>query len=139
MYRLTAALLLVAATSVAASAQMPIPSYWENDRGSVINIYTNISIALRCSGCFAGYFWNRDAGFKCQTSPTNPKPYDVTGRSGGGPVTFKVVWNNGIEDCHSTTVWKGYVDFDNIMTTRWVLTGPGIKPITGTDVFYPRQ
>ena len=49
---------------------------------------------------------------------------------------FAVVWNNGIENCNSKTVWHGHVTGKTIVTT-WVLsTYPGEAPIgKGSDTF----
>src|SRR5215469_12012843 len=119
MYRLIAAVLLFVTATVSASAQsLPIPSYWQNQRGSELNV---IPAVTPCLGCFGGFYWNHAAGFQCQASPANPKPYTVTGYTRGPYLRFKVIWDNGIQNCHSTTLWQGYVQGDT-MRTSWLLT-----------------
>ena len=131
MYRLFAALLLFATATASASAQSPpIPSFWKNQRGSEMSI----NIANPAPGSFGGFFWNHAQNFQCQASPTNPKPYTVVGQTHRSYVTFTVVWDNEIQNCHSTTVWRGHVNGQTLITV-WRLTGPGIPPITGTDIF----
>jgi hypothetical protein len=131
MYRLFAALLLFATATASASAQSPlIPSFWKNQRGSEMSI----NIANPAPGSFGGFFWNHAQNFQCQASPTNPKPYTVAGQTHRVYVTFTVVWDNGIQNCHSTTVWRGHVSGQTLVTV-WRLTGPGIPPMTGTDIF----
>jgi hypothetical protein len=129
MYRFVTALLLFIAATVGASAQsLPVPSFWMNQRGSYMNLYT-----MDPQGNFTGVYMNNAEGFKCRYSPSNP-PYKVTGQAHGANVTFTVVWNNGVQDCNSTTVWRGHV-IGQTMPTSWVLYGPGIQPQYGSDVF----
>jgi hypothetical protein len=92
MKRLVTALVLVVAASVSAFAQgLPVPSGWQNQRGSDMKLYS-----ITPTGDFTGIYFNRAAGFGCQYGPNNPVPYDVRGHASGAAVTFKVVWNNGI-------------------------------------------
>jgi len=129
MKRVVTALIFVVATSVSAFAQsLPVPSYWLNQRGSEMKLYT-----ITPTGDFTGLYWNHAAGFKCQNTPINP-PYTVTGHASGTSVTFAVVWNNGVQNCNSKTVWRGQLN-GKTLSTKWILTGNGMPPITGTDIF----
>jgi len=120
----------VVATSASAFAQsLPVPSGWQNQRGSDMKLYSTTPL-----GDSTGVYFNRAAGFSCQYGPTNPVPYNVTGHANGTSVGFTVIWNNGIVNCNSKTVWKGTLTGRTLKTT-WVLTGPGIQPIYGTDIF----
>jgi len=132
MARFIVALLVFTGASVSAFAQsLPVPSYWLNQRGSELKVYPTTPPS---PGSFDGVYLNHAAGFKCQASPTNP-PYHVTGRIHGTHVTFKVIWNNGVEDCKSTTLWRGRV-IGRTMTTHWILFGPAISPpLRGVDIF----
>ena len=113
--------------TVAASAQaLPVPSYWKNQRGSEMKIYS-----IDADGNFRGVYINHAVGYRCQNSP-----YDVVGRASGSRVVFKVVWKNWIEDCKSSTVWRGRVSGATI-ATRWVLTHQS-GVMRGTDVFQRR-
>jgi hypothetical protein len=80
-------------------------------------------------GNFTGTYINHAAGFACQNTP-----YALTGHANGALLTFTVVWNNGIQNCNSKTVWSGRVA-GNTMRTRWTLTGKGIPPMRGADTF----
>jgi avidin family protein len=132
MSRFILALLLFVGASASAFAQsVPVPSYWLNQRGSEMKLYPTVPPWL---GSFNGIYMNHAAGFKCQASPTNP-PYQLTGRARGAYVTFKVVWDNGVQNCNSTAVWHGRVVGKTIIT-HWILFGPGIvPPLRGVDVF----
>jgi hypothetical protein len=129
MYRFVIALLLVVAATVGASALVPNPSNWKDPSGSFMTINS-----VPCTGCFGGVFANHVAGFKCENTLINPTPYTVIGKTTGSKIAFKVVWDNGTVNCHATTVWTGIFNAD-VMKTRWILSGPGIKPIKGTDEF----
>ena len=91
MKRLVTALAFVIATSVSAFAQsFPLPSGWQNQRGSDMDVYP------APNGNFTGNYFNHAAGFQCQNGPMNPVPYKITGHASGNSVIFSVVWNNGI-------------------------------------------
>jgi hypothetical protein len=133
MKRLVTALVFVVATSVSAFAQsFPLPSGWQNQRGSDMDLYPTPT-----KGDFTGNYYNHAAGFKCQNGPLNPVPYKVIGHANGLSVTFSVVWNNGVVNCNSKTVWTAQLS-GRTLTTKWILTGPGIQPIRGTDIFAQR-
>jgi Avidin family len=130
MKRLVTALAFVIATSVSAFAEsFPLPSGWQNQRGSDMDLYP------ASNGNF-NYF-NHAPGFQCQNGPMNPVRYKITGHASGDSVIFSVVWNNGIVNCNSQTVSTGTLQ-GRTLTTRWTLTGPGINPIRGTDIFQQR-
>ena len=129
MYRLVAALFLLTAATVSATAQnLPVPSYWLNHRGSEMKLYN-----IDAQGKFLGVFINHAAGFSCQNTP-----YDLEGRAWRNHVGFGVVWKNWVEDCKSMTVWHGRVSGHTIWT-RWVLYVPRgnnmIPVLHGRDVF----
>ena len=129
MYRLVAALFLLTAATVSATAQsLPVPSYWLNQRGSEMKLYN-----IDAQGKFLGVFINHDAGFSCQNTT-----YDLEGRAWRDRVGFAVVWNNWVKDCKSTTVWHGRVSGHTIWTW-WVLYVPRgnnmIPVFRGSDVF----
>jgi len=132
MFRFILAFLMLAGANVSAFAQsLPVPSYWLNQRGSELKLYPT---SPPSPDNFDGVYLNHATGFKCQASPTNP-PYHVTGHMHGTKVTFKVVWNNGVEDCKSTTIWHGRV-VGRTMKTHWILFGPQISPpLRGVDIF----
>lgn len=91
MKRLVTALAFVIATSVSAFAQgFPLPSGWQNQRGSDMDLYP------ASNGNFTGHYFNHAPGFQCQNGPMNPVPYKITGHASGSSVIFNVVWNNGI-------------------------------------------
>lgn len=91
MKRLVTALAFVIATSVSAFAQgFPLPSGWQNQRGSDMDLYP------APNGNFTGHYFNHAPGFQCQNGPMNPVPYKITGYASGSSVIFNVVWNNGI-------------------------------------------
>ena len=123
-----AQLLLVAATCCATAQSLPVPSYWQNQRGSQMSLYS-----MDAQGHFTGTYVNHAAGFACQNSP-----FAVAGQSNGAVVTFTVIWNNGILNCNSNTVWRGRVT-GNTMRTLWVLRGTNIPPLRGKDIFQRQQ
>jgi hypothetical protein len=132
MKRLVTALAFVVATSASAFAQsFPLPSGWTNQRNSDMDLYPT------SPPNFTGNYFNHAAGFRCQNGPNNPVPYTVNGYANGRSVTFKVVWNNGFVNCNSQTVWTGTLQ-GQTLTTKWTLTGPGIQPMHGTDIFQRR-
>jgi hypothetical protein len=115
MHRLLLAFFILVVTGVAASAaSLPSWSTWENQRHSIMKVHV-----VQSNGTFTGVYINNASGFACQGLPGFP----LTGRTNGNRVIFKVVWNNGIQNCHSTTVWYGF-DQGDLMPTNWILTGP---------------
>ncbi len=111
MYRSVIALLfLVAATLSASAQQLPVPSYWLNQHGSNMKLYS-----MDADGTFKGVFMNHWAGTHCQTTP-----YDLRGRVVGHHVAFAVVWKNWAEDCHSKAFWHGRL-IGATLKTRWLL------------------
>ena len=126
MYRLVTVLFFSFAATVSALAQssLPVPSFWTNQRGSEMKLYS-----MDAQGNLSGVYINHAAGFSCQGTP-----YALTGRAVGSSVSFTVVWSNSTADCHSKTVWHGHVH-GNTIPTRWLLIGVGFPPQNGTDVF----
>jgi hypothetical protein len=129
MYRLMSraviALIVLAAASVSSFAQgMPSWSFWTNQRGSYMKIFN-----VEPSGKFTGLYVNNAPGYPCQGLPG----FALNGRSTGSNVTFTVHWNNGIQNCNSTTTWTGVIN-GRSLPTSWILWGPhGIQ--RGHDLF----
>jgi len=130
MKRLVTALVFVVAVGAFAQS-FPLPSGWQNQRASDMDLYPT------SNGNFTGNYFNHAVGFQCQNGPLNPVPYKITGHASGNSVFFTVVWNNGVVNCNSKTVWLGTQQGRTLKTT-WTLTGPGIQPIHGTDIFAQR-
>ena len=88
--------------------RLPSWSTWKNQRGSIMKVFM-----VQPNGTFSGLYINNTPGFACQGLPGFP----LTGRTSGNKVTFTVVWNNGIQNCNSTTVWYG-IDQGTTMPTK---------------------
>ena len=116
--------LLVAATFAAFAQSLPVPSYWLNQRGSEMKLYS-----IDAQGNFIGVYINHAQGFGCQGTP-----FPLSGRATGANVTFKVVWQNAWQNCHSTTIWGGLVN-GRLLPTEWVLAAPPSPPRFGKDLF----
>lgn len=110
--------LIFAGCAVAAAQEMVTPSYWQNQRGSLLAI-TSVS-----GTSFNGYYINRAAGFGCQNTQ-----YPVVGYASGATVNFVVTWNNSSQNCLSVTAWKGTLNGATI-TSNWQLAAG--QPNTGT-------
>jgi Avidin family len=129
MYRsVTAFLFLLVATVGAFAQSLPVPSYWTNQRGSQMKLYY-----MDAQGNFTGVYINNAQGFGCQGPPGFP----LTGHANGAAVTFTVVWNNGIQNCNSTTIWRGTVS-GRTLPTQWILISPNGQQ-RGTDLFTQQQ
>jgi hypothetical protein len=113
---LLAFFVLLASQTFAAADPLPAPSFWQNQRGSTLQIFS--------AGQVSGIFVNNAAGFQCKGIP-----YPVTGTSTASAVVFTVVF----AQCNSQTTWRGTVR-GNTMPTSWVLTYPGGK-MRGKDLF----
>jgi Avidin family len=107
---------LLASQTLAAADPLPAPSFWQNQRGSTLEIFS--------AGNVSGVFINRASGFQCQNIP-----YPVTGTSTASTVVFTV----NFVQCNSQTTWRGSVRGIK-MFTQWVLTYPGGK-MRGKDRF----
>jgi len=94
-------------------------------RGSDMDLYPAPPPPI---GNFTGNYYNHAAGFQCQNGPNNPVPYKITGRANGLSVTFSVVWNNGVVNCNSKTVWIGTLQ-GRTLTTKWTLYRQGMPPL----------
>lgn len=119
-------LLLSFACVFASNAQadaLPAPSFWKNQRGSELQVWT------ANGGTFQGQFINNAQGFECQGIP-----YPAVGRETVTGLFFVVTFAK----CNSLTRWYGYVRGSQ-MFTRWQLFY--IKPdgtpgtVNGSDVF----
>jgi hypothetical protein len=107
----------------AASAQLPGPSLWTSQHGSLLKI---TSLAR---GTFRGVFTNRNAAIGCVGTP-----YPVSGTNFGVQITFTV----NFVKCGLTVKWQGNVSGLGMSTPWWVLTSAkGVAPPTssGFDFF----
>jgi Avidin family len=87
MKRFVTALVFVVATSVGAFAQnLPLPSKWQNQRNSTMELKLGKSPA---AVNFTGLYCNRAEGFGCQCG-NNVNRYKITGQANGSSVTFTV-------------------------------------------------
>lgn len=119
--RALAMLLALIAAPVLAD-DLPAPSVWENQSGSMLQID-----AIDGEGRFTGRYINGAVGYACQGIE-----YAVEGRVFDPLITFNVVWRAEAETCHSITSWTGTIEGD-VIDTQWSLvrwSDPG--PETGT-------
>ncbi len=84
---------------------LPAPSYWKNERGSELFIWSSDS------GGIQGIFTNHAQGFKCQGIP-----YAASGAVGPNGLYFVVTFAK----CNSLTRWIGKTN-GSVMSTRWKL------------------
>ena len=112
--------------NVATAQVLPSYSIWQNQRGSIMKVFdVNPS-----NGAFNGVYINNAAGFQCRGTP-----YALNGRAiATGALSFKVVWKNSWQDCHSETTWYGRVRGQTI-NTDWVLKNDGGGTLRGSDRF----
>src|SRR5215469_8933862 len=119
--------LLIAIFALAGTAfaqNLPIPSVWENERGSIMKALDGHA----SNGDFHGTYIN-NVGSRCRGTP-----YDLTGQVDGTRVVFTVVWKNSAEDCRSKTVWSGDIAGRTLATT-WILTREDGSVLRGSDTF----
>jgi hypothetical protein len=125
MKRILLALVVLFGSQTLAFAQgMPAPSFWQNQRGSTLEVFSVDGL-----GSFQGQFVNQAAGFQCKGIP-----YPAAGSSKPVSVIFSV----NFVQCYSHTTWYGVIA-GNKIRTNWVLlylppNGPPQK-LQGTDVF----
>jgi Avidin family len=116
--RVLAVLLALIAAPVLAD-DLPAPSVWENQSGSILTIHS-----VDAGGRFTGRYINGAVGYACQGIE-----YAVEGRVFDPLITFNVVWRAEAETCHSITSWTGTIEGDVIDTqwslVRWSEEGPG--------------
>jgi hypothetical protein len=112
--------------NVATAQVLPANSIWQNQRGSIMKVfYVNPS-----TGVFNGIYVNNAVGFQSRGSP-----FDLNGRAiATGALSFKVVWKNSWQDCHSETTWYGRMAGQKIYTD-WVLKKDGGGTLRGSDLF----
>ena len=109
--------------SSASADSLPAPSFWKNQRGSELQIWTVTN------GVIQGMFTNNAQGFECQGIP-----YPVTGRQSANGFFFVVTFAK----CNSLARWRGTVRGSQMFTT-WDLYyikpdgNLGIMP--GADTF----
>ena len=107
--RALAMLLALIAAPVLAD-DLPAPSVWENQSGSMLHIDT-----IDGEGRFTGRYVNGAVGYACQGIE-----YAVEGRVFDPLITFNVVWRAEAETCHSITSWTGTIEGD-VIATEWSL------------------
>lgn len=90
--------------------ELPAPSIWENQSGSVLHID-----AVDAGGHFTGRYVNGASGYACQGLE-----YAVEGRVFDPLITFNVVWRAEAETCHTITSWTGVIEGD-VIDTQWSL------------------
>ena len=104
-------------------------STWVNQSGSTVT-FTGVG----SEGNLEGYYVNRAAGFACQNTQ-----YPMVGWSYESNITFTVMWNNAVENCHSITSWTGYFTAPGFFTTLWQLVSTGTTSpsqiLQGSDTF----
>jgi len=110
MYRVIAALFLLAASAVASSAQGILPSIWRTEQGAILKFLSVDS----ATGNVSGLFINNPSG------PCPAVAYDLTGRVRGSRVIFQTsrTWS----DCRATAVWSGRYVSSTGLATRWIAT-----------------
>ncbi len=125
MSRALAALLLFAATTVAALAQtLPVPSRWSSQNHSYLEFDQMVNSAE-----FTGIYVDHNPRFACANVLKK-----MTGMVHGAKVTFTVEWwLDGAAQCGQTT-WTGHASGTTI-TAHWVHTVKGQPPTSGTDTF----
>jgi Avidin family len=123
MRRLLLAVAAVLSFQSAASAQLPGPSRWTSQHGSILQI-TSLS-----RGAFRGVFTNRNPAIGCVGTP-----YPVTGTNFSVQITFTV----NFVKCGLTVKWQGNVQGLGMSTPWWVLTstkGAAPSASSGFDFF----
>jgi hypothetical protein len=118
MKKLLLALAILFSFQTLAFAQLPGPSIWTNQHGSVLKV-TSLS-----RGTFRGIFINRNPDIGCVGIP-NP----VTGTNFGVQITFTV----NFAKCGAAVKWQGDVSGFG-MSTPWVMRRGGVTT-TGFDFF----
>jgi Avidin family len=127
MKRLLGLLLLVQSLLLSAEAmaqELPAPSYWKNERGSELLIWS-----VNSGAAIQGIFTNHAQGFACQSIP-----YPASGAVGPTGLYFVVTF----AQCNSFTRWVGKINGSQ-MPTSWTLfyVDQKGKPskLKGADVF----
>ncbi|WP_333923329.1 avidin/streptavidin family protein [Bradyrhizobium sp. CCBAU 21362] len=126
MMRLLGLLLLVQSLLFSAEAMaqgLPAPSYWKNERGSELYIWS------ANSGTIQGIFTNHAQGFACQGIP-----YPASGSLSPTGLYFVVTFSQ----CNSFTRWVGKIKGSQIPTS-WTLLYVDKKGklsrLKGADIF----
>jgi avidin family protein len=109
MKKLLLALAVLLSFQTAAFAQLPGPSTWTNQRGSMLKV-TSLS-----RGTVRGVFINKNPDIGCVGIP-----YPVTGTNFGVQITFTV----NFVKCRAVVKWQGNVSGFG-MSTQWVLQRNG--------------
>src|SRR5262249_61653933 len=96
MHRIIAALLLVVASTAAASAQVVLPSVWQSRTGAILKVLYPAPVA----GGFSGGFLSNPS------APCPIVPYNMAGRARGPPIALHTprTWT---QDCRVTPLWHG--------------------------------
>jgi hypothetical protein len=109
MKKLLLALAILLGFQTLAFAQLPGPSTWTNQHGSVLKV-TSLS-----RGTFRGSFINRNPDIGCVGIP-----YPVTGTNFGVQITFTM----NFVKCGAVVKWQGNVSGFG-MSTQWVMRRNG--------------
>ena len=114
MNRIIAALLLVVASTVAASAQVVLPSVWQSQSGALLKVLYPAPVA----GGFSGVFLSNPS------APCPIVPYNMAGRVRGPWIAFQTsrTWT---QDCSVTAVWHGRFVSPTTFVARWTATSVG--------------
>ncbi|RXG97182.1 avidin/streptavidin family protein [Bradyrhizobium vignae] len=126
MKRLLVLLLLVQSLLLSAEAMaqgLPAPSYWKNERGSELFVWS------ANNGAIQGIFTNHAQGFACQGIP-----YPASGSVSPNGLYFVVTF----AQCNSFTRWVGTIKGSQ-MPTSWTLSYVDNKgkpsKLKGADIF----
>jgi len=114
MHRIIAALLLVVASTAAASAQVVLPSVWQSRTGAILKVLYPAPVA----GGFSGVFLSNPS------APCPIVPYNMAGRVRGPWIAFQTsrTWT---QDCSVTAVWHGRFVTPTTFVARWTATSVG--------------
>jgi|TARA_B110000879_G_scaffold50622_1_gene71536 hypothetical protein len=110
------------------TSSVPVPSVWENQSGSSLQIET-----VGTDGLITGTYINRAAGYGCQNVS-----YPVTGWVYGTALSFNTLWEAVSESCNSITAWAGFL-YQGQISALWNLTINGSSSssqiLQGSDTF----
>ena len=113
-------IVLVGLHATALADPLPAPSFWQNNRGSQLQI-----VSVNANGVVRGFFTNYAEGYHCKGIR-----YPAIGRTSPAVTIFTV----NFVKCRSVTTWTGTVQ-GGFMPSAWVLRHNG-QTQTGSDFFY---
>ena len=119
-------LFLCVNVTLAQTSGLTVPSYWQNQRGSILHLN-----GMDAAGHVVGQYTNKAQGYPCQAT------YPLVGWIYDNGITFTVAWVNDTESCNSLTSWTGHYN-NGAITTQWLLVNNSSGVITkGEDIFGP--